>query len=37
MEWIQPSFADIKMDAEIGSYQEDPDWPPLLGLVENGL
>ena len=23
MEWTAPSYAEIKMDAEIGSYQED--------------
>jgi hypothetical protein len=23
MEWTTPLFAEIKMDAEIGSYQED--------------
>jgi hypothetical protein len=23
MEWTTPSWAEIKMDAEIGSYQED--------------
>ncbi len=26
MEWTAPTFAEIKMDAEIGSYQED--WDP---------
>ena len=23
MEWTAPKYAEIKMDAEIGSYQED--------------
>jgi len=23
MEWTTPEYAEIKMDAEIGSYQED--------------
>ena len=23
MDWTAPSYAEIKMDAEIGSYQED--------------
>ena len=23
MEWTTPSFEELKMDAEIGSYQED--------------
>jgi hypothetical protein len=23
MEWTAPTYAEIKMDAEIGSYQED--------------
>jgi hypothetical protein len=25
MEWTSPTWAEIKMDAEIGSYQEDFD------------
>jgi hypothetical protein len=25
MEWTSPTYAEIKMDAEIGSYQEDSD------------
>lgn len=25
MEWTAPTYAEIKMDAEIGSYQEDFD------------
>ena len=27
--WISPDFVEIKMDAEIGSYQEDGD--PIRG------
>ncbi len=23
MEWTAPSYAEVKMDAEIGSYQQD--------------
>lgn len=26
MSWTKPTFVEIKMDAEIGSYQED--WAP---------
>jgi hypothetical protein len=33
MNWTTPAFEDLKMDSEIGSYQEDrPDeapWPPV--------
>jgi hypothetical protein len=25
MNWVNPAFVEIKMDAEIGSYQEDQD------------
>jgi len=25
MDWTTPSYAEIKMDAEIGSYQQDGD------------
>lgn len=28
MRWETPSFIDIKMDAEIGGYQDDFDDPP---------
>jgi hypothetical protein len=24
MNWIAPTFCEVKMDAEIGSYNEDP-------------
>lgn len=27
MNWANPSYEEIKMDAEIGSYQVDPDVP----------
>ncbi|MGH7269900.1 MAG: hypothetical protein ACREJ3_05665 [Polyangiaceae bacterium] len=32
MEWNTPTFAEIKMDAEIGSYQEDyePERDPIV-------
>jgi hypothetical protein len=31
MEWTTPTWAEIKMDAEIGSYQEDfePERDPI--------
>jgi hypothetical protein len=36
MEWSTPSWAEIKMDAEIGSYQEDfePTRDPIVGSDE---
>jgi hypothetical protein len=30
MHWTTPSFSEIKMDAEIGSYQEDGDYSPIV-------
>src|SRR5271169_2739689 len=30
MEWTTPSYELLKMDAEIGSYQEDGEWPPIV-------
>ena len=27
MSWTRPEFVEIKMDAEIGSYQEDSEGP----------
>jgi hypothetical protein len=30
MKWEIPSYEEIKMDAEIGSYQVDPDVPDDL-------
>ncbi len=32
MEWTTPSFVEIKMDAEIGSYQVDDE--PNIPIVE---
>jgi hypothetical protein len=29
MEWATPRVFEIKMDAEIGSYQEDGDYDPI--------
>jgi hypothetical protein len=29
MNWTSPTFEEIKMDAEIGSYQEDSDPMPF--------
>jgi len=29
MSWTTPSYDEIKMDAEIGSYQEDGEVPPI--------
>ena len=29
MEWTTPSYEEIKMDAEIGSYQEDGETVPI--------
>ena len=28
MTWTMPTFEEVKMDAEIGSYQEDTDRQP---------
>ena len=35
MEWTTPAFDEIKMDAEVGSYQEDrdPAEPPFGRLA----
>jgi hypothetical protein len=30
MNWTQPTLEEIKMDAEIGSYQEDGEPTPLF-------
>ena len=37
MEWSTPSWAEIKMDAEIGSYQEDfePTRDPIVESDES--
>jgi len=34
MEWMTPAFVEIKMDAEIGSYQEDGERVPFEGVEE---
>jgi hypothetical protein len=33
MKWDRPRYVEIKMDAEIGSYQEDPDFPEFAAPV----
>ncbi len=30
MEWTTPTFVEIKMDAEIGSYQQDDEPTPAF-------
>jgi hypothetical protein len=31
MEWTTPAFVEVKMDAEVGSYQQDdPDPSPIV-------
>jgi hypothetical protein len=30
MQWTTPAYDEIKMDAEIGSYQEDGDPVPIV-------
>jgi hypothetical protein len=37
MEWTTPTWAEIKMDAEIGSYQEDfePTRDPIVDSAES--
>jgi hypothetical protein len=30
MNWTTPVYEELKMDAEIGSYQEDGEWPPIV-------
>lgn len=29
MNWQTPAYEELKMDAEIGSYQEDGEQPPI--------
>jgi hypothetical protein len=29
MNWTTPAYEELKMDAEIGSYQEDGEYPPI--------
>jgi hypothetical protein len=35
MNWTSPTFEEIKMDAEIGSYQEDSDPMPFAQSDED--
>jgi len=30
MNWTTPVYEELKMDSEIGSYQEDGEWPPIV-------
>jgi hypothetical protein len=30
MNWTTPVYEELKMDAEIGSYQQDDEWPPIV-------
>ena len=30
MNWTAPAYEEMKMDAEIGSYQEDGEPPPIV-------
>jgi hypothetical protein len=34
MEWTAPTYDEVKMDAEIGSYQEDSDPPRESPIVD---
>ncbi len=34
MNWTTPVYEELKMDAEIGSYQEDGEWPPIVEGLE---
>lgn len=34
MNWTTPSYEELKMDAEIGSYQQDEDGPPIVEMPE---
>jgi hypothetical protein len=36
MNWTSPTFEEIKMDAEIGSYQEDSDPMPFAKSDADG-
>jgi hypothetical protein len=35
MNWTTPTFEEIKMDAEIGSYQEDGEPMPIVRADED--
>lgn len=37
MRWEAPTFVEIKMDAEIGSYQDDFGDPPDITPCQNTL
>ncbi len=30
MEWTTPAYEELKMDAEVGSYQQDDETPPIV-------
>lgn len=34
MNWQTPAYEELKMDAEIGSYQEDGEAPPIAEPVD---
>jgi hypothetical protein len=34
MEWATPTYEEVKMDAEIGSYQQDDERPPFAEPIE---
>jgi hypothetical protein len=34
MEWTTPAYEELKMDAEIGSYQQDDELPPFAEPTE---
>jgi hypothetical protein len=36
MNWTAPAYDELKMDAEIGSYQEDYEPPPFAEPVDSG-
>jgi hypothetical protein len=35
MSWTTPAYEEMKMDAEIGSYQEDGEWPPIVERADD--
>jgi hypothetical protein len=35
MNWTTPVYEELKMDAEIGSYQEDGEWPPIVEQADS--
>jgi hypothetical protein len=35
MSWTTPVYEELKMDAEIGSYQEDGEWPPIVERADD--